>query len=290
MELLKKLMERWQGAFTWDERMRSLHGVGVGDICPCGTPVAEPADGRVPHACLVCGRPFPARCYGSLEDPDRACWTFIQPQRSGDGWTVAGQCAGCATTDRTANATRSAVLFGVPDWAVKLPVLKHPQRAKLLQALRTWASGLGKPALYVHGSTGTGKTVAAAHAVVDGLSGGFIRGSVLWAREHDLVWRARTVYHDPESRQALDRARDADWLVIDEAFAEGARAWTDHVAYELGELLCRRFEERRRTLLLSNDRLDFARVASSRLASRFAEVGEAIEVLGKDLRLEAGHA
>lgn len=149
--------------------------------------------------------------------------------------------------------------------------LTHP-------AAKAWADDPrpDKPALYLTGGTGTGKT------------------HIAWAivgRDYDrrtwAFWRSTALLDQlrPDAEnvmQRLHQAQTVDLLVIDDLGAEKPSPWTQERFYEL-------IDERyvwQRPLVITSNRppRDLGKSVSDRVASRIAEMSLVVPVLGSDRR------
>lgn len=140
------------------------------------------------------------------------------------------------------------------------------------------------------GGTGSGKTVAAAEALLN--AKGFWNNGDNWAyfpSEGRFVLAsdlARLSYFDTSSLKTLGRMERVPWLVVDDL---GGEFVTDTWKSNLTELILRRNSGSRKTLLTSNlTAEDFKARYDARIISRIRGNGVVINSGAKDLRKEVG--
>jgi hypothetical protein len=288
--LLGKIPERIRSRCTPEAVMLEVHGVQMGRWeCPgCHRPLLS-TDYPV-RACPGCQRPLPRRCASS------GCSDLCEPLRRGSLWydppTI---CTGCQ--EDTARAARLEMLRDeVPGRQLGLASQSYQRldhRAIAEDALVEWVSLAagqrgGPTAIYLHGNTGAGKTVAAAHATSKLVLGG-VHHTLCWVREWDLLEAAKRRFaDDPGPSALLAKAKGAALLVVDELFSRGAEAYTVNASQTIGEIFRVRFEEGRATLMTSNEGPMFGVAFDSRIESRWMDCGRAIDCSGPDLRATDG--
>lgn len=133
-----------------------------------------------------------------------------------------------------------------------------------------------KPALFLTGPNGTGKTHIAWAIIAR------MHEHVTWAfwRSTALLDQLRPDGVDPYA--TLHQAQHVDLLVIDDMGAEKPSAWTQERFYEL---IDERYCWQRRTVITSNKPpRDLAGSVSNRVASRIAEMSLVVPLLGTDRR------
>lgn len=308
--------------------VRALHGVGPGEVaCPCGW-VYDLAAYPTMH-CKGCHRPLATRCRGISESDAKRqdadlpeslrivagpCLTLIQPVKyergeydypgTEDRWSRPAD-----TCDECKAAVRAATVASLIGQAIPRDLIRVarqfrpiPERSTLEDVLRSWWRGgcktsQGKTAIYAHGNTGIGKSVAMAWACAKAVADDVIHGSdILWLYESEIVDAAKTMYRDEsDGARIIKRASTVRVLVIEELFSRSgpvdpthrASGWTEHSARVVSEILCRRFQSELPTLMTSNEPPAFDSVFDNRVKSRFAACGVVVNVHGPDLREQA---
>lgn len=143
-----------------------------------------------------------------------------------------------------------------------------------LLAVKTWlADPAARPCLVLAGSTGCGKTVAAAYALSE-------RGGA-WMPAARMVRVFMSNFGDGFAEQ--ERCRSAGLLVVDDVGTEDA---ADRIAGVLTELLDSRCSRKHRTIITANmTKKAFAdRYASERLMSRMVLLSQWVASKDADLR------
>ncbi len=258
------------------DMMAAAHGVRPGDSCAgCGHAwSAEDLQG-LPDRCPSCLRPLPERCRAD-------CGNLLQPAQDADRWARPDRfCASCRLMLRLQAA-------GVPDELVAAAAdyQRHRWRLPALSALARWVDG-EHAATYLHGNVGAGKSVLLALTVRQVLEAE--PGTVAcWTTEAELLDAAKARYdrEDRRPRVLIERAQDADVLVIDELFSRPG-GWSEYSARTLSDLIARRLERGQRLLVASNRPPAWAEVLDTRVESRWAACGVVAEVMGPDLRRRA---
>ncbi|MGV3625830.1 MAG: ATP-binding protein [Archangium sp.] len=146
-----------------------------------------------------------------------------------------------AELEASRRATDDAKLAraGIPELIRR--VVKAGTRTQAFDAVDTWLAG---PALWLLllGSTGTGKSGAAGHAAHRSLRSG---RSIAWHEAPGLARLAGGFGNEA----AMAQLKRVDLLVVDEFGTEHQSGFADSVVFEL---LHRRHEDARRTVLTSN--------------------------------------
>lgn len=288
-DMLGMMPEHIRKSLTREKLMKKLHGMSHGDPCwACG--VETETEDMYSATCKHCGAWFPRRCN------THGCGTYVHPKGSTHYDEPHHLCRDCSKI--MSSESRSEMLEVVPP-AVLRPACsdywKLPHREQLDKRVATWIKGPGFANLYIKGSCGTGKTVAAARAAYFLVERGKVE-SMMWCREYDMVqWAKSRWKNDGIGEDNLKRALEVQLLVIDEMFfrpptTEGTYH-TEKERAALADLFCKRFEDiSKRTIMISNERPMFSGVYDRRAMSRFEGSTEYIEVKGHDLRRRGNNA
>jgi hypothetical protein len=287
--ILRMMPEHLRDSLTPENLMQRLHGMSDGDPCwACGCEVVTTV--RCADQCEHCDAWFPRRCN------TQGCGTYVHPKGSTHYDQPHHLCRKCET--QGLSQSRVDMLDTIPS-SVLGPAVKDywklPHREELDRRMAAWIKGGGFANLYVKGSCGTGKTVAAARAAHFLVERGKV-DSIMWCREYDMVqWAKSRWKNDGIGEENIRRATDVHLLVIDEMFfrpsSDEGTYHTEKERAALADLFCKRFEDiSKRTIMVSNERPMFSGVYDRRAMSRFEGSTEYIEVKGHDLRRRGNNA
>lgn len=172
-------------------------------------------------------------------------------------------------------------------------------RKAAVAAIDAWLDGnLGRPpdagpcALYLHGRPGVGKTLAAAWTAYRAVVDRGLVSTLVWTSDPELrKWHEQSYRRDTEASRALadvasvalERARRAQLLVIDDMFSALARG---AYAERLADLVRERLNDRLPTLYTSNHPPEWSvRIETDgRIDSRWGRDGRTVEIGGPDWR------
>lgn len=234
--------------------------------------------------CISCERYLPRRCNGD------GCDALVEGGGDADYYTPPWPfCSACL--DSTARDEREQCLTRIHQRirhaAVKGWEGRYEHRKEAGRHLASWLECKlgydgGPSALYIWGNVGSGKTTIAARAAVKAVHAGHV-ADLRWVREAEFVRAAKTQYSSEASSQLLEDMRHTALLIFDEMWTS-VDSYTDHVRTTMAELLSLRFEERRPTVMTSNEPPLFVQVLDTRVDSRFNGCARTIEVRGPDLR------
>ena len=170
---------------------------------------------------------------------------------------------------RAASAVQKA---GVPRLVVD--ALASLQRLPSVDAADAWLAS-GKPWLVFAGTTGTGKSTAAGHALAQVLAAGKAGAWVESGGFAQLVG-GFDGYAD------MQRLKGVDLLVVDDFGTEHLTSYAQALFFEM---LAHRHDDARRTILTTNlDRAALRMRLGSRLADRVASSCHYVECVGESLR------
>lgn len=308
--------ERIRHTLTPLQTFVRCYAVDEGRKCPtCGRMlvIAEQleAEGIARGRCLGCKRPLPKRCQNS------GCADGVEPmawEHKGkviDWYDGGAYCERC-TSDTARSGRHQGLVRSVPKLAALGAASWMPDvswRNKVGGIARAWSTGArGITALYIHGPTGSGKSVAAAF-ICRRLYGdlGAVNGFV-WTRERDVLDAHVAQYDSGEEPWQVERraaavklledVKTTPLLVLDEVFKGGAGRYTPAQIERMWDILSHRFDEQLYTVLCSNMpawpgedsiwSLAFShgadRQCGATLESRFGACGEYVDANGRDRR------
>ena len=269
-------------------------------LCPrCDQPPERPTEAP-PMYCRpgVCGCPMPWPC--------ATCTNIVQPAQVGSSWDrPAAYCDDCAK-GRHRQQTRATIERIIPDQlrqAAKA-LYKNEHRADLMSALYRWIGtdrlgSVGGPScLLVHGSRGSGKSVAAAWAIAKSINDEVI-GNALYVTEDEFIRAAVDQFSDAKdvanhSRGLMYRAGAIPFLVLDELGSTRSHGYSEREKKEIIRLLHKRLSERLPTMIVTNlapsqldaeGRLSHLGWLDERIDSRFQGCGVAVRCSGPDMRM-----
>jgi DNA replication protein DnaC len=269
-------------------------------LCPnCDRGPARPTEAP-PIYCRpdVCGCPMPWPC--------STCTNIVQPVKVGRHWDrPAAHCEACAKGRHRAQ-TRETIERIIPDQLRQSAkaLYKNPHRADLMAALYRWIgtdklgiSG-GPSCLLVHGSRGSGKSVAAAWAIAKSINDEVV-SNALYLTEDTFIRAAVDQFSDAkdvanDSRSLMYRAAAIPFLVLDELGSTRSHGYSDREKKETIRLLHKRLSERLPTMIVTNlapsqldaeGRLSHLGWLDERIDSRFQGCGVAVRCSGPDMRI-----
>jgi DNA replication protein DnaC len=234
--------------------------------------------------CGACGFFMSRRC--SADGCDTLVAGFGEPDYWCPPWPFCPSCL-----DEEVLRERTACLVRIPQRvrhaAVKGWEGRYEHRKKAGVELAKWLECKlgydgGPSALYIWGNVGSGKTTVAARAAVKAVTAGHV-SDVQWVREGAFISAAKSQYSNEQSAELLDSMRHSALLVYDEMWT-AADSYTDHVRSTMADIFSLRFEERRPTIMTSNEPPLFVQVLDTRVDSRFNGASRIVEVRGPDLR------
>lgn len=260
-----------------------LHGLKPGDTCPaCGREAGD----RLMRC--ACGRPYQIRCRG-------VCGEYVLPVMDHGVWyDPPARCTSCELQE-LAHLSWNALFAALHE--DDLPALKgrvevKPHQLKAVQALREWVATMGNRALMIHGSVGSGKTWSAVAELA--MFHMQLPKPIVWTRFDAIIEAAKKGSLDDDAQAYLRSLERAGTLVIDEFGSKGDTHLTAHVVGVVDKLLYRRFsgtEVHRKSLMIGNRAPAWHGyvprsecIWDDRVASRFAAIGDVIEIVGPDLR------
>jgi DNA replication protein DnaC len=159
------------------------------------------------------------------------------------------------------------------------------QPTPAVMAARDWAAS-GKTWLVLSGNVGTGKSVAAAMALIEEIKRGpgavFLgdkaRGTIAFRRASALV---RMSAYD-EGAKELARLKSIAMLVVDDLGTEHSTSWGTSLIHEIFDT---RHDDRLRTIITTNIGRETLKAAiGDRLADRIAQDGKVVYLEGKSMR------
>jgi hypothetical protein len=238
---------------TPERTLSTLHGLELGgDTCPCGQPV------EASSRCPACSRPYQTPC--CTED----CSEWVQPEARGDtGWYIPpSQCATCRA--RSDKSLRESRLCYVPrrlrDSASDYE--RRPGRESADKALYEWLNGNPEDSIWLHGPRKSGKSTAAARAVIKMVMAERSKG-LMWLEYEDFITATKRCYLDDGAKQwkILDKAQQCELLVFDDVFPLvrkaphgkilGVERLSAHAAQTLSDMLRKRLHNGRATVFTS---------------------------------------
>jgi DNA replication protein DnaC len=238
--------------------------------------------------------------------PCASCTNIVQPAKVGRHWDrPAAFCDDCAK-GRHRQQTRATIERIIPDQlrqAAKA-LYKNEHRADLMAALYRWIGtdklgSVGGPScLLVHGSRGSGKSVAAAWAIAKSVNDEVI-GNALYMTEDEFIRAAVDQFSDAKdvanhSRGLMYRAGAIPFLVLDELGSTRSHGYSEREKKEIIRLLHKRLSERLPTMIVTNlapsqldaeGRLSHLGWLDERIDSRFQGCGVAVRCSGPDMRM-----
>lgn len=173
---------------------------------------------------------------------------------------------------RQQHARRIVKGVGVPP--VTLDALDNLKRLHVVEAAEAWLDG-AKPWLVLGGSVGTGKSVAAAHALTKAIAR---RLSGAWCSASNFV----TIVGGFSGQAEAERLKHVDVMVLDDL---GTEHTTPFVASVFFEVLAARHENGNRTIITHNlTKEDLRKRLGVRLADRVANSCTYVECVGESMR------
>ena len=309
----KEQAEAIHAAQVADLVMR-VRGIDVATwSCACGRLYMYPFDRcRDPRAKVGCGRVYQRLCVQA------GCGRIVEPvaqETPGDRLFLGvehkggplvdlpddGLCALCAERDspHRRRAKTWAASSVSPDARALAPLgyWELPEREPVLAAIAGWLdANLGREtgpcALFFFGDPGRGKTLAAAQTAYRAIVDRALVATLVWTSDPELrKWHEQSYRRDTEAARALadvasaslHRARTAPLLVIDDMFSALARG---AYAERLADLVRERLNERLPTIYTSNKRPEWSVMIETdgRIDSRWQQLGQTLEVVGRDWR------
>ena len=241
-------------------QLRSIHGLESTDTCPCGELVSMDGYG----SCVSCGKPYRRKCT-SCEG-----WVVVDKKVHGRWYEPTSQCGSCESA--RADKARRALLGGVPALAYRKGCT---HRAVGDGALNDWIVDdcgrvLGASlCVWLYGPHNVGKSVSAARACTHAVATGMVE-SFLWTTSRELLEasKMRFIEGGGAYRALLDRARDAELVVIDEMWSNargsarrlvGVEGATANGLLALSDIIRSRIDHRMPTLFTSMYPMDSIR-------------------------------
>jgi len=233
--------------------LSTLHGLKLGgDQCPCGQPV------EASSLCPACRRPYQTPCCTD------GCGEWVQPgPRDRGGWYApTSQCVPCV--EKAEKSLRESRLSYVPRRLKEAAAdyERRPGRESADQALYGWLSGNPEDSVWISGPRKSGKSTAAARAVIKMVMGERSK-SLMWLEYEDFVTASKRCYMDDSAKQwkLIDKAMQCELLVFDDVFPLarttpdgrilGVERLSGHAAQTLCDMLRKRLHNGRPTVFTS---------------------------------------
>lgn len=233
--------------------LSTLHGLTLGgDQCPCGHPV------EASSLCPACRRPYQTPCCTD------GCDEWVQPEARGRGGWYApmSQCRPCV--EKAERSLRESRLSYVPR-RLKEAAADYERRSgrePADQALYQWLNGNPEDSIWISGPRKSGKSTAAARAVIKMVMGERAK-CVMWLEYEDFVTASKRCYMDDSAKQwkLIDKAMQTELLVFDDVFPLarttpdgrilGVERLSGHAAQTLCDMLRKRLHNGRPTIFTS---------------------------------------
>ena len=247
-------------------QLRSIHGLESTDTCPCGELVSMDGYG----SCVSCGKPYRRKCT-SCEG-----WVVVDKKVHGRWYEPTSQCGSCESA--RADKARRALLGGVPACTREAALAYRKgctHRVVGDGVLNDWIVDdcgrvLGASlCVWLYGPHNVGKSVSAARACTHAVATGMVE-SFLWTTSRELLEasKMRFIEGGGAYRALLDRARDAELVVIDEMWSNargsarrlvGVEGATANGLLALSDIIRSRIDHRMPTLFTSMYPMDSIR-------------------------------
>ena len=238
---------------TPEATLSTLHGLTLGgDECPCGHPT------EASSLCPACRRPYQTPCCTD------GCDEWVQPEDRGrSGWYAPpSQCLGCR--ERAESSLRESRLRYIPRRLKEAAAdyERREGREKADQALYEWINGNPEDSIWLHGPRKSGKSTAAARAVIKMIMAERVK-SVMWLEYEDFITATKRCYMDDGAAQwkIIDKAMQCELLVFDDVMPLvrkaahgkilGVERLSAHAAQTLCDMLRKRLHNGRPTVFTS---------------------------------------